>query len=154
MFFFAESLWCSQIMTSGSQFFSWSFSLVLFDSPVLGEIICLVVSGCKHAFKAFERLQHAKDTTMTSVSGIIPNVCVHFRACPRDPNQSKTKYKLLLEESHIELLKASEARKPSQGFIIRFLPAITMAGLGEFFLSQGPPNIFRFLGLSGDDLPY
>lgn len=38
------------------------------------EIICLIVSSCKHAFKAFGRILLIGETTMIMISWIIPNV--------------------------------------------------------------------------------
>ena len=53
--FLAESLWYSQVMTSGSQFFSWSLSSFIFWHSSLISIY-LVVNGYKHAFQSFETL--------------------------------------------------------------------------------------------------
>lgn len=33
-----------------------------------------MVSGCEYTLKAFERIQHARETTMVIISRIIPNV--------------------------------------------------------------------------------
>ena len=53
-----------QVVTSGSLFFGWSFSSFLFWPSSLREIICLVVSGCEHTFKPFEKIQRDRETTM------------------------------------------------------------------------------------------
>lgn len=55
---FADSAWHSRVIMSGSHSLSWSFSLFFFWCYILREIICLVVSGHKHAFKAFENSVH------------------------------------------------------------------------------------------------
>ena len=48
-------------------------------------------TGCPHAFKTFERTQHAKETTMIIVSTIIPNVWSALQSHgPQDLNQSKS----------------------------------------------------------------
>ena len=90
--FFAQSLWYSQAMNSGSQFLSWPFPLVLFWYSSLREIIFLVFSSCKRAFKAFEKIQCTKEIIATVINRIIPNI---FSALwshgPQDSNQSKSK---------------------------------------------------------------
>lgn len=72
--FFHESLWHLQVMTPGSQFFSQSFSLSLFWCSSLKEIICLVISSYKHAFRDFERLEHTRGIVMKILSRLIPTV--------------------------------------------------------------------------------
>ena len=71
-------VWYLQVIISGSHFKSRSSSSFLFWHSSLREIICLVVSGWKHACKAFERKQYTKETDYYKQDN--SQCLVHFRA--------------------------------------------------------------------------
>ena len=70
------------------QKFLVGFSLHSFsDVPVLGRSFAGQFSGCKHAFKAFERIQGNKGIFIITISRIIPNVWSALQSHgPQDPN--------------------------------------------------------------------
>ena len=88
---FTESLWYSQVTTSGLLILSWPFSLFLFWHSSLQEIICLVISSCQHELKAFEGIQYTRGTTSITISRILLSVwSVLQELCSQDPNQSES----------------------------------------------------------------
>lgn len=51
----------------------------------------MVVSGYKQAFRAFEKIKHTREITMTTIRRIIPHVWSAPQTHgPQDPNQSKS----------------------------------------------------------------
>ena len=76
-----------------------SYSSFLSYYSIHKEIICLVVRGCEHAFKDFERIWYTRETTMIIISRIIPNVWSALGSLdPQNPNhnqisQMKTPFK-------------------------------------------------------------
>ena len=80
-----------KVTVSGSRSLSRSLSLLLFWCSSLREIICFVVSGYKHGFKAFERTQCTRGIIMIIISGIFSNVwsALHSHG-PQDPKWPKS----------------------------------------------------------------
>ena len=65
----------------------WSFSSFLFWCSSPKKIIYLVISGCKHAFKEFERIQCIRETIMSIINKIISNMWSALQSYgPQGPN--------------------------------------------------------------------
>lgn len=51
----------------------------------------MVVTGCKHVLKTFERIQHTRETTVIIINRIIPKVWSALQNYgPQDANKSES----------------------------------------------------------------
>ena len=75
---FSRFLLILSVVSTGHHvgFIFFNSSLLSFSYTLIwgSLVICLVVSGCEYAFKAFKRIQHTRQTTMIIISRIIPTV--------------------------------------------------------------------------------